>query len=197
MNRVVVAVSALVLCGLLHADAQAAYLNITDSGPDPFINVLGGDFEFGLTVNGTSTSGLGNSLNVNIDEANVVSFSGSWIDHGLTPTATNTVYFIEPGSPPTSLLASDILSYSTSSSGGLGHINGTFQSDVTGDLGPIPAGAVTFDETLGAYGFSQPFLSAFAVSDGVDTPEPATLTMLGLGIVGLLGIARRRRKAAL
>ncbi len=58
--------------------------------------------------------------------------------------------------------------------------NGAVYTPMAGQPGSVPGAVVTYN----------------FVSDGSIVPEPSTLTLLGLGGVGLAGYAWRRRKAA-
>jgi hypothetical protein len=181
----------LALCGVRQASAAA--FRIDDTTDSIVISVC--DFEGGMSINGVpmGSCGVGYGGTVSVPEsAGLVTFGGSWIDLGSATLGSHTVYFTEG---PGSNVVSDILqyTYSRSSSPGLAVLSGSFISDFEDNLGLVPAGAETWDENLGAYRFSNAYLSASATSDPAPVPEPTTLLLVGSGLVAL---ARRPRNKA-
>ena len=93
---------------------------------------------------------------------------------------------------------SDVLQFQWTSDGNQAFIIGFFHSDETGNLGPLPPGVSANDIFIEGPPVivGLPFLSIVVQSDAVDVPEPASLTLLGLGL-GLLPVgrwaARKRR----
>lgn len=170
--------------------AGAAYLSIND-WIDETITISVNDFEGGFSVNGTQIQiGLQNSQVVALPEAaGLISFSGSWIDLGQA-SGEHHVLFVEQTDPN---VVSDILDVVYTTAGGFGTITGSFISDVADDLGVVGdyTGYTTYVERRRAwYDFSTAFLTANARSDAL--PEPGTLTLMGLGLVSLGYLGRRK-----
>jgi hypothetical protein len=180
------------------AKAQAAFLHFDDT-LETGIQITANDFEGGLSINGAPFQlGLGAPASGTFPETTTpITFAGTWIAAGGVTPASQTVYFAEAANPT---LVSDILHYDVAvdPTSGLAHITGSFLSDVSDDLGTVPAGIMPFIETGKPLDASQPNLT-FLVASDVDstaTPEPATISLLGMGVASLLGHAWRRRKMA-
>jgi hypothetical protein len=72
---------------------QAAFITIDYSEIDT-VTITAGDFEAGFSVTGTLlTTGLGDTGSVIFADGIIYSFSGSWIDLGLSPTDAVTQLF--------------------------------------------------------------------------------------------------------
>jgi hypothetical protein len=184
--------------------AAAAFINFTDTTDT--INVAAGDFEQGITVNGQSATGLGNSVNVNVDESNSapqVSFNGTWQDGdqsggpGQSVPGTYKLLLVEANDPS---MASDYLQY-TITRADFNHatISGTFTSFFTnGTLASDPQfGGATPVVEDGIKSLDQPFLSIPVNSDVEGVPEPASIALVAGGLLTLAGrhLIRRKRKA--
>ena len=118
--------------------AMAANGFVTDNAPlAPGITFAAGNFEGGLSVDGTLLGmGLGNYPPATFASTSPISFSGSWIDNGETPTLSETFYWVNPGQPSDVV---DSVSLQTSSSNGLGTITGTITSFIgMGTEGTLP-----------------------------------------------------------
>jgi hypothetical protein len=196
-NRAILSLAAAVLLFGGGAKAQAAFLRFDDT-LDSGITINANDFEGGLSINGAPFQiGLGVPATGTFPETGMpITFDGSWVAAGGVTPGTFTTYFAEASDPT---LVSDILHYTVENNpaSGLAHISGSFQSDVSDDLGLVPAGIVPFIETGKDLDASQQNLT-FLVASDVDaaTPEPATISLLGVGVASLLGHAWRRRKMA-
>ncbi len=172
-------------------------LTIDNTAPDDTITVSACDFEGGFSVNGTAYGacgvGAGGSM-VFPESGGPISFTGSWIDLGLSGAGSRTIYFLIPGSTDE---ISDIFSYDWSTDGLLGTIIGSFTSDFGGSLGLLPAGTDPGDVFVAdgsAVGFGLAFLSGSVLSlNAAVIPEPGTLALLSLSLLGLAVIRRGKR----
>ena len=186
-------------CLLAPNASRAGALLFNDTSTNETITVSANDFEGGLFINGVLfQQGLGNPATITLAETNgAISFSGQWIDNGLTIPGTRTIYLVEAQDPT---LISDILQYSLDRNGIYGHIQGSFVSDINDTLGRLPVGvppANIFIENGQAVDFSAPFLTAQVISD-VDVPEPGALSLclIGLLTAGLKFRQQLRRNRA-
>jgi hypothetical protein len=167
-------------------------------------NINFNDLTDTLSVNGTQFEG-GFTSSVGME---TISFQGAWMSNGGA-NGNGIVYLVDPGTT----MVSDILRVSfqcASATGCQASISGTFISDVTGTLGPLPAGFTGIPETGALQGIGALLrdpatgaavtlpanLTIFAQSDIGETgelPEPSSgyLMIGGLGLLG--GWVLRRR----
>jgi hypothetical protein len=158
--------------------ANAAFISIDDYSVPGQITALAGDFENGVTIDTSSTSGLGNSITVPAAaSAGPLTFAGSWIDQGQSTPGVFAQIFGNVAQ----------LVYTVSTDGYLGTISGEFCASPTNCS--IPLGATVTNVGPGPNSFDQAFLSASWQAAAV--PEPAGFLLLGAGLAGL-AVARRR-----
>jgi len=176
--------------------AVAAALFINDAVLGETIIFSLNDFEGGFTLDGTLVQqGLNNPASVTVAETTAAgapiihTFSAQWITSGLVP-GTGVIAFAEPGIPPAQGV-SDILTFTYSAGGLGGNLVGTFVSDAEGSLLALPPGATVVQEGT-PFVFNNGNITASALSDIEQVPEPATLALIGLGLAGL-GFSRRRK----
>jgi len=194
-------VGAMIVALALMAPRQAIAAAFVIDDTSETITVSACDFEIGIVINGSSMGacGVGSGGSLTFPESlDPITWSGVWIDDGDTAPLTRTVYFVEPGAPN---VISDILTYSftTVISDFITRFDGSFVSDnESGSLGTVPSGvdpADIFNEANGAFLVRANGFVASFTSDVEPVPEPATLSLLGLGLAGM-ATRRFRRKAS-
>lgn len=178
-------------------NARAASILIDAGNIEELVTFTFGQFEGGFSING-STPTSGGSFT--FGEGTQLNFTGQWIDLGQATAFSRTVYWTDPDDG--SNVISEILQYTITPSGasGLATISGFFQAE---GLGTIPPGVspadiiVEFaDGSHDPFQFGAPFLSAQIITgagSAVRAPEPTVLTLLGLGLLGMIGLRRPHR----
>jgi hypothetical protein len=171
---------------LLPGSTQAAFLGIDDTVLAQ-ISVSANDWESDLFVNGgLFQSGLANPAFGTFPGEGPITFSGTWIDNGLTSPLDRTVYFVEPSNPT---LVSDIFHYTLSTDGFDGTFTGEFTSSaIDGGLGPLPGGVDPANVWVEGtdFNFGAPFFSGVILT----VPEPSSCILLAAALSCL--VARRR-----
>jgi hypothetical protein len=206
----------LVMAAALSAPADSAWagsipsITFSDTAstlPDTITVTATGFTEF--TLNGVS----GSTFTIP-ESASMLTFSGKWVNPNVTPTTgPDVLNLLESGGlvgPNGRELISDILSFQVSrilSETVVAQIQGTFQSDGPSgpgyirERGPNETGVVENGLPVtvaypGAPAPSQINLIVASDLNAPDTPEPASMTLMAIGIAGLAACGWRRRRKA-
>ena len=194
-----VAAAALALSLAAPGTAKAASIFIDAfnlQGPPERVAFNFGQFEGGFSINGSSPITTGGSVFGNTTQLN---FTGQWIDLGAAVSFNRTVYWVDSKFPS---VAEEILQWNITPSGasGLATISGFF----IGSSGtPLPGGLSASDVIVrekdgshNPFNFSAAFLGGQVITNAFPLPEPGTLTLLGIGLLGLGAAVRRTRNRA-
>ncbi len=180
--------------------AVAASLSINDATVEGSIIFSVGQFDTGtgFTLDGTQilAPSLG-TASATVSEGSVASgpithtFTGQFVTSGaLSSPTSGTIAFTEAGGGISDILT---FSYTGGGPGGVATLTGSFVSDVEGGTPLVaPPGATLVSEST-AFAFNNTNITASAISDAADVPEPSTLAFFGTGLV-ILGFAFLRRQ---
>lgn len=192
-----VAAAALVLSLSAPGAAKAASIFIDAfnlMGPPERVAFNFGQFEGGFSINGSSPITTGGSV---FGNTTLLNFTGQWIDLGAATSFSRTVYWVDVKFPT---VAEEILNWTITPSGasGLATISGSFigssGTPLPGGLSPSDVIVRVKDGSHNPFNFSAAFLGGQVITNAI--PEPGTLTLLGVGLLGLGFAVRRKRLAA-
>jgi hypothetical protein len=160
------------------------------------------------SLNGTSFSNAQVTFTFTGDTANVTSLGGGLL---VNETGTTTVNVAGVGMDTLKSPAGAFVSQSLSDAGFLGGSaiiaatnNSVFATyglttSITASGSPVGSPGLGFPTSLGTLtltGFGDTSTFTATSGDPTATPEPASLTLLSIGVVGLLGYGWRQRKRA-
>ncbi len=187
--------TALIALFLVTPNVRAASIFIDAANLENQVAFNFGQFEGGFSINGSTPITTGGAV---FGEGTQLNFTGQWIDLGAAVAFARTVYWVDPLTPT---IISDILQWSITPSGasGLATISGFFQADNNGTLpiNVLPADVIVeqADGSHDPFNFSAAFLGGQVIT-GAAIPEPATALLLAVGLIGLIGMRRRRGNTA-
>ena len=153
-----------------------------------------GQFEGGFSINGSTPITTGGSV---FNEGTQLNFTGQWVDLRAATSFSRTVYWIDPNAPT---MVDHILQWSITPSGDqdLATISGFFTSKPGITLpGAVPPSDIILEASDGShnpFNFSAAFLGGQVITDTPSpVPVPAAIWLFGSGLIGLIGIARRKK----
>ena len=172
--------------------ANAASIAIDAANLESQVAFNFGQFEGGFSINGSTPITTGGAV---FFEGTQLNYTGLWIDLGAATSFSRTVYWIDPNAPT---IVDHIFQWTITPSGasGLATISGFFTSKPGITLpGGVPPSDIILEAGDGSHNpfdFFAAFLSGEVITDS-PVPIPAAIWLFGSGLIGLIGIARRKK----